>query len=511
MSTPMQQWYTGRSVFVTGGTGFMGKILLEKLVRAVVGIKNVYVLIRPKKGLTPEERLELITKLPIFDKIRETDPKAVKKLIAVDGDVTQAGLGLSDKNKKLIKKSVSIVIHGAAYLRLEACVKDAIIQNTLGTKNLIDFCKEIPNLKSLVHLSTAFCHADVEYLEEKIYPPTKDPYEVMRLIEWLDDKSLEQIEPSLLYPHPNSYTFSKRLAETIVYDAGHDLPATILRPSIVIPALHEPIPGWVDSLNGPVGILVGAGKGVIRTMLVNVNNHAEFIPVDIAINGILVGAWYRGTRDFQDTPVYNVTQSQDLLSITWGEALDRMKGGFYKNPFEWTLWYPGGYLGTNVFIHKLCIIFMHKIPAYVIDSLLFILRQKTFMVRLQRRISTGLEVLQYFALREWHFSNKNCLVIADEMVEEDLNTFYMANAEYDVDIYMLTALLGTRKYCIKESLKSIPRSRRNLMILYILDRLIKIVFLGYVIWFILDIFHLMPHISTFWSENKVSLISLAPH
>lgn len=65
---------------------------------------------------------------------------------------------------------------------------------------------------------------------------------------------------------------------------------------LVIPVLYEPLPGWVDSLNGPIGLLVGAGKGVIRTMLVDEKNHAEVIPVDIVANALISMAWYRGTR-----------------------------------------------------------------------------------------------------------------------------------------------------------------------------------------------------------------------
>lgn len=44
------------------------------------------------------------------------------------------------------------------------------------------------------------------------------------------------------------------------------LPVVVLRPSIVIPIYQDPIPGWTDNINGPTGLLIGAGKGVIRTM-----------------------------------------------------------------------------------------------------------------------------------------------------------------------------------------------------------------------------------------------------
>jgi alcohol-forming fatty acyl-CoA reductase len=65
----------------------------------------------------------------------------------------------------------------------------------------------------------------------------------------------------------------------------------LTRFSTVIPAFEEPLPGWVDSLNGPIGVMVGGGKGVIRSMLCDGTLNAEVIPVDIAINGLIAIAW----------------------------------------------------------------------------------------------------------------------------------------------------------------------------------------------------------------------------
>ena len=46
----INDFYEGRSVFITGATGFMGKVLVEKLLRSCSGIKNLFLLLRQKKG-----------------------------------------------------------------------------------------------------------------------------------------------------------------------------------------------------------------------------------------------------------------------------------------------------------------------------------------------------------------------------------------------------------------------------------------------------------------------------
>lgn len=66
----------------------------------------------------------------------------------------------------------------------------------------------------------------------QLYPSPVKPENIMNLIEWLDDRQLELLTPSLLGPHPNCYTFSKRLAENVVGQAYKELPVVIARPSI---------------------------------------------------------------------------------------------------------------------------------------------------------------------------------------------------------------------------------------------------------------------------------------
>lgn len=57
------------------------------------------------------------------------------------------------------------------------------------------------------------------------------------------------------------------------------------------PTLEQPIKGWCNNLQGPMGLFVGAGKGIIRSMYVKGESYADFIPADIAINGMLLAPW----------------------------------------------------------------------------------------------------------------------------------------------------------------------------------------------------------------------------
>jgi len=78
--------------------------------------------------------------------VRTEYPERLKKIKAMEGDLGVPGLGLSDENKSILFDEVSIVFNGAASLRLEAGLKDAIRHNTTGTKYVLDLAVEMKNL-----------------------------------------------------------------------------------------------------------------------------------------------------------------------------------------------------------------------------------------------------------------------------------------------------------------------------------------------------------------------------
>lgn len=75
----------------------------------------------------------------------------------------------------------------------------------------------------------------------------------------------------------------------------------------------------------------------------------------------------------KEVPVYNLTQDE-VLPITMGEILDRGRRIVYENPFEMQIWYPDGDIRSSRLIHEIYCIFLHWLPAYFIDFLLFIFR-----------------------------------------------------------------------------------------------------------------------------------------
>lgn len=57
--------FVGKNIFITGGTGFMGKVFLEKLLRMCPDVKMIYVLMRVKKGKNPKERIQEVFASPV--------------------------------------------------------------------------------------------------------------------------------------------------------------------------------------------------------------------------------------------------------------------------------------------------------------------------------------------------------------------------------------------------------------------------------------------------------------
>lgn len=208
-------------------------------------------------------------------------------------------------------KNVSIIFHAAASVRyswkcheIQTCTKVvnfrfddsfkyAILLNTRGTREVMKFAETLKQIKVVLHVSTTYCNLKSKIVKEDIYPPLADWRDSIKIAENIDPYILDILGPKYSKHMPNTYTFSKNLSEQLINDYKDHLPVVCFRPSIVISTMKDPFPGWIDNFNGPVGLLVGCGMGITRTMYCNPENIADFTPVDVSIKAMIVAAWKR--------------------------------------------------------------------------------------------------------------------------------------------------------------------------------------------------------------------------
>ena len=188
------------------------------------------------------------------------------------------------------------MFHCAATVRFDEDLSKALTMNVSAVSFIISLCKKMKQLESLVHVSTAYCHCQRPHIEEKSYPPPMEPNQALSLLESLDTKILDSpsFTKMLIGERPNTYTFTKALAEELIMSEARELPVCIVRPSIVLSTWRDPMPGWVDNLNGPTGLFLIAGIGVMRTAVIHEDLQTDGVPVDTCANLTLAAAWRTG-------------------------------------------------------------------------------------------------------------------------------------------------------------------------------------------------------------------------
>lgn len=120
--------------------------MVEKLLRSCPGIKNIYLLIRPKRGQEITARLSDLLNGPLFDKLRKDRPNDLNKIIPIHGDITSDELGISESDQLLLCRTVSLVFHSAATVKFDEKLKLSVTINMLGTKRLVELCHRMLEL-----------------------------------------------------------------------------------------------------------------------------------------------------------------------------------------------------------------------------------------------------------------------------------------------------------------------------------------------------------------------------
>ena len=83
--------FTGKNVLITGGTGYLGRVLIHKLLSHCPDIGSLYLLMREKKGATQQERLEDLKAHFLFQEVEKMIPGQLNKIKVVHGDVSMLG------------------------------------------------------------------------------------------------------------------------------------------------------------------------------------------------------------------------------------------------------------------------------------------------------------------------------------------------------------------------------------------------------------------------------------
>lgn len=106
------------------------------------------------------------------------------------------------------------------------------------------------------------------------------------------------------------------------------------------------------------------------------------------------------------------------------------------------------------------------------------------MVNVQRKISTGLKLLQYYTTKDWDFRNERFQEMSDKLNSTDQEIFDTSVSQVNWDIYISDYIRGMRTFILGESDDTLPYARKVLRRLYILDWASKILFFTLTFWFL---------------------------
>ncbi|XP_060852908.1 fatty acyl-CoA reductase wat-like [Rhopalosiphum padi] len=452
MDTSIAETFMDGTVFVTGSTGFLGKVLTEKLLRSC-SLKKIALLVRSKKGVDSAQRVTEIYNQSLFDRLRKEKPDFMIKIKIIEGDLGQPSLGLSSDDREWLIKNVNFVFHCAATVKFNETLQIATEINIQGTNSILDFATMMKNLKGFVHVSTAFSHCPRNVIKEEFYPAPITAKELKNMS--IDEMS----RANILENWPNTYTFTKAITENMILSNDYQLPISIFRPSIIGCVKSEPYPGWLDNINGPSGIVTGVIAGFLRTIPLDKNKITDIIPVDYTVNALISVMWdtvnrHQHSNQTKKVPkIYNYVSSTES-PLTWGRFIKKMHDHYFEVPPLRSMWYIFYIFYTNLLIGTVLRISLHKIPATFMDLILIISGKSPKMIKMYTKTENMLDMLKEFTTRQWSFDNKNTRQLWSSLSKEDRNMFWFSLEEFDWKAYIKIYYFGIRKHTLHEELSN---------------------------------------------------------
>ena len=154
--------YSGKKILLTGGTGFLGTALTEKILRSLPDLGRLYLVIRPSRGKSAAERFERdVLGAAAFRGLREKlgdgfEDHVSEKVRVLEGDVHAASLGLGEEDLEELSREVDVVIHSAASVVFDAPLDAAVDSNVRGTLGLLALARTWEKKPLFVHVSTSY-------------------------------------------------------------------------------------------------------------------------------------------------------------------------------------------------------------------------------------------------------------------------------------------------------------------------------------------------------------------
>uniref|UniRef100_A0A0D9W3S3 Fatty acyl-CoA reductase n=1 Tax=Leersia perrieri TaxID=77586 RepID=A0A0D9W3S3_9ORYZ len=352
--------FRDKSILITGSTGFLGKMLVEKILRIQPEVRKLYLLVRAPDAAAAEERIltEIVGK-GLFDVLREQHGEGFhsfikEKICPLAGDVMHENFGLGRTEILQLSQVVDIIVNGAATTNFMERYDVALATNTAGIMHLCQFAKQCDNLRMLLHVSTAYVsgeqaglllekpfqfgealrqsyHLDIEAELQLV-----DRMKSIHRMESSGDNNLEKIAMKKLgikrakhFGWPNTYVLTKAMGEMLLQHLGRDLPVVIIRPSMITSTLHDPMPGWIEGTRTVDAMFVAYNNQTLPCFIADGNIIFDLIPGDMVVSAMMVAINSHWNEQAQ--VIYHVTSAhQNPLPCSLMEIF--MYNYFHKNP-----------------------------------------------------------------------------------------------------------------------------------------------------------------------------------
>ncbi|KAK4281778.1 hypothetical protein QN277_013231 [Acacia crassicarpa] len=335
----------GKKFFITGATGFLAKVLIEKILRTEPDVGKMYLLIKAKNKQAAMERLQNeIINTELFKCLRQTHGKSyqafmLSKLVPVVGNICESRLGLDEDLSEIIADEVDVIVNSAANTTFDERYDTAIDINTKGPRRLVGFAKKCKKLELFLHVSTAYVNgqrqgkiterpfiigdsiAREKFVSEeqpealpsleiegemKLVSYYKGKYEGNLLAQKMKELGLERAR---LYGWQDTYVFTKAMGEMMIDKLREDLPVVIIRPSVIESTFREPFPGWMEGKRMMDPIILCYGKGQLTGFLVDPNGVLDVVPADMVVNATMAAMAKHGTARKPEIKVYHIASS----------------------------------------------------------------------------------------------------------------------------------------------------------------------------------------------------------